>query len=152
MSSSELTRTQLRHFAEKQYLAQWEQHYGRPGGWPVVFSAKLSSEQVDAMHPFVDSLLRESESSGRHVLVRLDRITKYFFVEWLKTRGHNDFLVKEHHKLRFLSQKDIETIFERITAEHAKGKLFELQHWFVEACHFLEAREPATDEVSLGGA
>ena len=137
------TPNRLRHFAEMQYLAQWEQKYRTAGGWPIVASGSLSSEQLEAMYPFVEALIRDSEASERPFLNRLDSITKYFFTEWLKAHGIADLLVRERHPLRRLSVKDIETIFERMVEEHKNGTLFELQHWLIEANHSLD--NPRTD-------
>lgn len=150
MSFTEITPNRLRYFAEMQYLAQWEQKYRYIGGWPSLGGASLSDEQLKAMYPHVDALLRSSEASGRFFLNRLDSITRVFFVEWLETSEQR--LVKERHPLRLLLREDIDTIFDRMSAQHEEGNLLELQPPFVEACHFFDSPDfTMTDEVNWGG-
>ena len=128
----------LQYFAELQYLAQWQNKYEGPS-WSAVMlklNAKLSREQIDAMFLEVKTLLDETESSGEPMLTRLDRITKWFFVEWLNIPGKNDFLRVNKHPLEHLSRADIQDIFGRMKVAHENARAARTQYHLWKGVEF----------------
>lgn len=143
-NSSDFTPRQLREFAERQYVAQWELKYR---SWSyAVGNAKLSREQLAAMQPPMEELLAKTKVSGEPLLTRLDRITKWFFVEWLAVTGPQNYLVANRHPLHMLSVKSITDIFARLVAAHDGACRARCQYWGGKA---LELLKP---ESSLPGA
>lgn len=145
MSSGDFTPRQLRHFAELQYVAQWEMKYR---SWSyAVGNAKLSCEQLAAMQPKVKELLAKTAISGEPLLTRLDRITKWFFVEWLAVSGPHNYLVVNRHPLHMLSVKSITDIFARLAAAHDGACRARCQYYGRKALELLKAKSTRLEVV-----